>query len=117
MEREALLNKTIEETEEQVRKLYKEISKEIIKQIELVYYKIIASKDEVRANDIYKFDRYYKLLNEISRELKVLGSKENLILDKSMKKMYEINAKLIGEQLNINSSVNQDAMYSAITAN
>jgi hypothetical protein len=46
-----------------------------------LYYDITETADEVLVSDLYKFNRYYDLLNNLNAELVKLGEKEIAITE------------------------------------
>lgn len=46
------------------------------------------SKDEVKINDLYRYNRYWELRNDLNKKLVVLGQKEIRLMDKDLINMY-----------------------------
>lgn len=65
--------------------------------LELLYQQIISDNvngREVIASDLYKYNRYYELINHLQENLSALGIKENEIYDERLTKMYLNNSQL-----------------------
>lgn len=81
----AIADKTIEETEKQLKKYYAQAMKSIISDFERVYDKIqLAVEDgrEPTPADLYKLDQYWQMQGQLRKELQNLGDKENALLSK-----------------------------------
>lgn len=81
----AIADKTIEETEKQLKKYYAQAMKSIISDFERVYDKIqLAVEDgrEPTPADLYKLDQYWQMQGQLRKELQKLGDKENALLSK-----------------------------------
>lgn len=81
----AIADKTIEETEKQLKKYYAQTMKSIISDFERVYDKIqLAVEDgrEPTPADLYKLDQYWQMQGQLRKELQKLGDKENALLSK-----------------------------------
>ena len=79
----AIADKTIEETEKQLKKYYAQTMKSIISDFERVYDKIqLAVEDgrEPTPADLYKLDQYWQMQGQLRKELQKLGDKENALL-------------------------------------
>lgn len=106
-DREALINTAIIKTEKQMAYQYRRASLEIERLIIELYDKIQreAGTDKALISDLYKFNRYYELLDNLNIELKKLGSKEKTILGKELKELYTNNSAIVGKQLGISTYV------------
>lgn len=113
-----LLDKTIDETDKEVAAQYIKSAKSIKSKIENLYKDILIDSTDgtLLVSDLYKYNRYYDLLNDINRQLSRLGEKEITILSKSLKNMYKENSKLLDSQMNLNSTVNKEAVDKAVNS-
>lgn len=90
-EQDAISNKTIKQTEKQLRKYYAKASKDLINEFEQVYDKVltaVAEGKEVTPAWLYQLDRYWQLQNQLKQELTQLGDKEIELLTKNFQKEY-----------------------------
>ena len=98
----ALFNKSKKEIEKELAKEYKETAEKVRLLMSDLYYDLATNKrGYVLISDLYKYNRYYDLINSINKELLALGQKEVKICNKAFITMYEANAKIIDKSLNI----------------
>lgn len=118
LQREALLDKSIADTEKELASQYKKTMKVLKRDMEGLYDEVLASKADgtILASDLYRFNRYYDLLNAIQYELRQLGTKENLIFDKRFTKLYNQNEELLGKHLGFTGRVDEGAVKRAVDA-
>lgn len=67
-------------------------------------------------SDLYKYNRYYDLQNNLNRNLRSLGEAEIALLDDRLTNMYNANSMLIGKNLGFMTTVDSRAVKSAINA-
>lgn len=72
------------------------------------------SKEDILISDLYKYNRYYDLINSLNANLIKLGNKEITLLGQAFKKMYETNSQLIADELGFNFPVDEEAVKKAI---
>lgn len=86
----------------------KQLANEYKRCFEATYGKISALYDEINIakkngtlliSDLYKFNRYYELMNALNSNLNKLGQKEIQIYGDSLKRMYLTNSQLIIDEL------------------
>lgn len=83
---QALTNKSIKETEKQLKKYYGKSMEKILGQFEKTYNKILLSKSEGKEPtpaDLYKLDTYWQLQGQLRAELQKLGDKQISLLSKN----------------------------------
>lgn len=91
---EEQLNQLTEKTERQVRKeiikAYKVARQEIIYEYLNLYNEVVAEIgiENLKPNDIYRFDSYYRLQNKIGEKLKELGGLEIRVINKKLEELY-----------------------------
>ena len=96
----------------------KELAQEYIRCAETTKANLSALLDEIEASgtenvlisDLYKFNRYYDLLNNLNANLTKLGRKEITILENAFRKMYLTNSQLIGDELSFSFPINEEAV-------
>ena len=80
-----------------------------------LYYDLATNKHGyVLISDLYKYNRYYDLINSINKELLALGQKEVKICNTALITMYEANAKIIDKSLNITYTPDKKAAEKVI---
>lgn len=91
----AIADKTIEDIQKQLAKYYKSAAKNVIKEFEATYDKLIATVadgKEPTPADLYKLDKYWEMESQLKEELQKLGDKEIELLseefDKEWKEIY-----------------------------
>lgn len=99
--KQAYLN-TYKKTEQQLVSLYNEI---LIK----------SQNGTLLVNDLYKFDKYYILINELQEELEKLGLKEEIIYKDKFQQLYLTNSQLLGEEIGFVLPVAQEEVEKAIS--
>ena len=88
----AITNKSIAETEEQIKKYYQQTQKKIIGQFEETYNHLlssIADGHEPTPADLYKLDKYWQMESQVRAELTKLGYKEAELLGKKFNEQWE----------------------------
>lgn len=89
---ERLTNKTIAETEAQLKKYYSKSMEKIIGQFELTYNEVLSSIEEGKQPtpaDLYKLDSYWQMLGQTQGELQKLGDKQMVLLADEFFKQYQ----------------------------
>lgn len=84
--------KSIKETEEQLRKYYSSSMKKIIGQFEETYNKLLLSIEEGKEPtpaDLYKLDKYWQMQGQLRQELEKLGDKQVGALSDSFMRHYQ----------------------------
>lgn len=95
-------NLTIQETEQQLKRIYSKEAIALQNEIVKVFGKMLSDEmfqGEYMMNDIYRNDRYWQLLDYINERLRVLGGKELKITEPALIKIYEDTKKLIDEEM------------------
>lgn len=85
-----LSDKTIKQTEQQLKKYYSDLMERTISDFEAVYTKILAATEEGREPapaDLYKLDTYWQHQAQLRQELNRLGEKQIALLSKQ----FELN--------------------------
>ena len=79
-DRDLLYNKQLEKAEGQLAKEYQRVFKKTKRDLLELYYEI-SNGEDVLVSDLYKFNKYYDLLNNLNAELVKLGEKEIAITE------------------------------------
>lgn len=88
----ALTTKSINETNVQRSKYYRDAMRRIISDFEKTYDKVITAfgqDKQVTPADLYKLDRYWKMQAEMREELKKLGDKESALLSEKFERHWK----------------------------
>lgn len=88
----ALTTKSINETNVQRSKYYRDAMRRIISDFEKTYDKVITAfgqNKQVTPADLYKLDRYWKMQAEMREELKKLGDKESALLSEKFERHWK----------------------------
>lgn len=87
----ALTNKSIKETEAQLKKYYKKSMEKVIGQFEITYNKLLLSIEngkEPTPADLYKLDTYWQMEGQLKNELQKLGDKQAALYSKKFEEQY-----------------------------
>lgn len=116
-----ITKKNIRETEEQLRKYYKQTMDKSIGQFEAIYNKILLSIEDGRTPtpaDLYKLDTYWKFQAQLSQELTRLGDKQAKLLSRKFmeewQQIYDAIALKDGIHFNEISRQNAEQMINSI---
>lgn len=83
-------NKTIRQTEKQLKKYYADVMERTLKDFEAVYNKILSAVEDGRQPtpaDLYRLDTYWQHQSQLRKELNALGEKQMTLLSKQ----FELN--------------------------
>ena len=85
-----LFDKTTAATQRELASQYQKQLKAIQLDMVSLYDKLLeeSADGKIRPNDLYKYDRYFKLHNDINKKLTALGAKEVEIYNKELLRMY-----------------------------
>lgn len=107
--REALLDKSIEEAYKELQKVYREIAQRLIDKLEALYAEMSSiGQGNVLASHQFSYNKYYEQLRDIQNEMQKLGMVEQDIMNADFTKYYKNNSNLVGEQLGIANKVDPD---------
>lgn len=95
-------------------KEYKRIYKNIKIDILSLYNFLQSNSQHVLVSDLYKFNRYYDLLNNINEKLTQLGNAEERIIEKTLRDEYIRNSKTLNKELMFSVQLDDDAVKTAI---
>lgn len=115
-ERERLLDLTINKLETQLVQEYRRLSNKIYGDMREVFDKIVLNGDNVLASDLYKYNKYYELLNNINIELEKSGQKIINIYNNKFYSLYKKNSLLVGKQFNLSTEINEQQAIKAINS-
>lgn len=117
-EYDEIYNKEVKTAETQLASEYLRCLNETKLQLVLLYDEILdASADgTLLVSDLYKFNRYYDLINNLTKSLNSLGIKELDCMDKRLTNMYISNSNFISNKLGFMTTINDKAVKNAINA-
>ena len=104
--RENLLDKSIEEAYQELRKVYIEIANNLINKLDVLFSEMaMKGQENVLASHQFSYNKYYEQLRDIQQEMQRLGMQEEKIMNADFTKYYANNSNLVGEQLGIANRV------------
>ena len=95
-----IYNKSVQEAEVELRKLYRESLKANEQQMIDVWNSIKNSEDgEVKPNDLYRYNRYFSISKALQESLRQLGDKEVGVYQKTFETVYQRQYDFIAKML------------------
>ena len=95
-----IYNKTVQEAEAELRKLYRESLKANEQQMIDVWNSIKDSENgEVKPNDLYRYNRYFSISKALQESLRQLGDKEVNVYQKTFENVYQRQYDFITKML------------------
>lgn len=82
-----LLDKSIDELENYLATLYKSSMREVENDMKALLFDL-TKEDGIKINDLYRYNRYWELRNDLNSKLVSLGHREVQLLDKELIGMY-----------------------------
>lgn len=118
-QRAKLYNKTVTELDTELGKQYLRVSKDL-KRLFLSTIEEVKGQDGViTPSDLYKSDRYYKLMNQVNDELSKLALKQEKALESNLVTVYEeqslIERDLLGDKFGLYNVVDKEAAKTVVT--
>lgn len=89
-QKEILLGKSIEETENHLARLYRGSMRKVESEMKELYYELLQDSMDgtVSINDLYRYNRYWEIRSDINRRLTDLGQAQIVLMDKDLTNMY-----------------------------
>ena len=95
-----IYNKTVQEAEVELRKLYRESLKANEQQMIDVWNSIKNSENsEIKPNDLYRYNRYFSISKALQESLRQLGDKEVNVYQKTFENVYQRQYDFITKML------------------
>lgn len=118
-QRAKLYNKTVTELDTELGRQYLRVSKDL-KRLFLSTIEELKGRDGViEPSDLYRSDRYYKLMNQVNDELSKLALKQEKALESNLVTVYEeqslIEADLLGDKFGLYNVVDKEAAKTVVT--
>ena len=114
MMKRTLLDKSIDEINVLLQREYLKLSKKLIDKLMEMYAQIVIEGADALHSHLYSYNKYYEVLNKIQKELMALGSKENIIFNDCLTKLYQDNLEVIGEQFPAGTYINKAELETII---
>ena len=114
--RNKIINTSIAVSERELKKMYRDIAKDVIAQMENALLKM---KEGKSVSHIFSYRDYYETLQEIERKLKDLGDREYKIINKGMTDTYKDIQKEVSKTSSIpfrSSKMNSQRINDVINA-
>lgn len=99
IERNRLFNITEADLMKMLRKEYLRVSKEVLEQIELLYNQIAASGQPLTADQLYRNERYWKIISDIEAKLDNLANLQKESMTDTFKSFYTKNFDMVGSTM------------------
>lgn len=117
-QRAHLYDKTVTELDTELGRQYLRVSK-ILKREFLSTIEELRNKDGViMPSDLYKSDRYYRLMNQVNEELSKLALKQNKALENRFMDVYEeqslIEKNTLGDRFGLYATVDREAAKTVV---
>ena len=115
-ERELLYNSTLGVAERELSKEYLRCFRRTQQELIKLYAELVATPGEVLISDLYKFNRYYDLLNNLQENLRKLGIVEERLYREIFEEFYKKNCEIIGSGFNWLLPIDEESVKKAIDA-
>lgn len=98
----------------ELKKEYARAAQKVVSDMTSLYLRI--QSGTATANDLYKYNRLYKMLAEINKELKKLNAKEVRLLNSDFTKLYNDNAEMLRREFGFTSKLSKGSAAKVIGA-
>lgn len=115
-ESEKELNRVLKVAEKELSKEYFRSARQVRSKLVQLYNELVNEQGEILISDLYKFNRYYELINNLNEILEKLGYKEKIILGEALEKYYRKNCEIIGKEINWLMPIDEDMVRNAINS-
>ena len=98
-QRDAIFNQTINSYNRELVKQYRRCLEATKRAMADLYDEILiaSGNDTLLASDLYKYNRYYKLIQVLNKQLKALGADEVKLTEKKLLDMYAKTSAAVGK--------------------
>ena len=112
--RDRLLTKSINTSEKELRKIYRDLADNILTKVELSIEKMAEGKS---VSHTFNYRKYYELLEDIQKKLHNLGDKEISLITNDLKRLYKDSRRITEDSYKIApTTVNNDRVKSIINS-
>lgn len=117
---QAIANKRQREIDKQIKKYYKNLSKQVIRDYENVYHKVLlkqAAGEEISPAVLYSMDKYWAMNSQLQKRLDKLGAKLSVLMSKYFEIVYRDSYNAISwEGLDAYKTLDEELVKQAITS-
>lgn len=100
-QQDVLYRKGVNAQNRQLARYYKVALEDTKKDIGNLYDKLVKESIDgnIKVNDLYRYNRYFEVVNNLNKKLNVLGQKEIQIDNLNFKDMYKQTCKIVGNNI------------------
>jgi len=98
----------------ELKKEYTRAAQQIARDMSALYDRI--QSGTATANDLYKYNRLYKMMAEVNKELKKLNAKEVRLLERDFRDLYDANQRMLRSEFGFTSKLPKSAADKVIRA-
>lgn len=114
LRRDAIFHREVKIAEGEIARELSRVEAETARDVESLYSFITSGNKNVLASDLYKYNSYFSLLENLQNNLLTMGNKEIRTIEKSMRDLYIKNTQLIGDEIGFRIPVQEDRIIKAI---
>ena len=112
-QRANLYDKTVTDLDKELGKQYLRVSEKLKREFLSTIEELKSKEGVIQPSDLYRSDRYYRLMNQVNEELSNLALKQNKAFENAMPKVYEeqslIENRVLGDKFGLYSTVDKEA--------
>lgn len=117
-QRARLYNKTVRELDIELGKQYLHVGKNLKREFLNAIDELKNKEGVLLPSDLYKSDRYYKLMNQVNEELSKLALKHTKVLESDLITVYQeqslIEAEVLGSAFGLYTTVDKEAARTVV---
>lgn len=112
-QRANLYDKTVTDLDKELGKQYLRVSEKLKREFLSTIEELKSKEGVIQPSDLYRSDRYYRLMNQVNEELSNLALKQSKAFENAMPKVYEeqsiIENRVLGDKFGLYSTVDKEA--------
>ena len=108
-QRARLFNRSVTELDAELGKQYQRVGRALRNEIIALVEEMKNADGELYPGDLYKSDRYYKLMNQINTELDRLGYRQIDSIEKKLLDVYEKQSAITAAEFGLYNTVDKEA--------
>lgn len=112
-QRANLYDKTVIDLDKELGKQYLRVSEKLKREFLSTIEELKSKEGVIQPSDLYRSDRYYRLMNQVNEELSNLALKQSKVFENTMPKVYEeqslIENRVLGDKFGLYSTVDKEA--------
>ena len=113
-EQEWLYNSTLTIAEKELAKEYIRVYRKTQSELIDLYNELVNEKGEILVSDLFRFNRYYELLDDLHKNLYRLGIEEERLFKDVFVNYYRKNCEILGERYSWYFPANEDELKQVI---